>query len=364
MFMMVFGKKYRYSVNAIGLFAVLLSCVLILSGCRRGGPGAGTDAGTSASGQTSMTDVSETPSGEGGNTDIGESGGADTDVGQSSDSQTGTEASQPSESEQDAANDTKKVYIRDIAYVSGDRSRTLDVMYEKDGTIKPVLLLVHGGSYIQGDKIDMIAYQNYYHKKYVTVSINYPLVPNATMVSQYRCVEQALDFLSEHAQELDADMQNVVVLGFSAGAQLAVRACEEITLRISFGEELPYSVVGIIDNAGPTDETVLAQTSSKELVELATAYPEVIDGVKDSSIETEYSKIDCTSNIVRGMMPILILHGTDDTKVDYQVSVAFYEALKEQDVDVTFKLFEGQPHGADLALVIPCIDEFLDKVLG
>jgi dipeptidyl aminopeptidase/acylaminoacyl peptidase len=62
------------------------------------------------------------------------------------------------------------------------------------------------------------------------------------------------------------------------------------------------------------------------------------------------------------MSPVLIIHGSADTKVDYRVSVAFYDALKEQDVDVTFKLFEGQEHGVDLTLVIPCISEFIEKV--
>ena len=377
MFMSVFRNNYRNLARMKVAFAMVLSVVLCFTGCHQGRSDTSGDTEPVYSPQTIEADKGSAAS------DDKEAGASAEDSANGSASADGMTDENGSVSEisgedggdgdlsqtaeampEDMDSGDQKVYIKDVAYSGDDKTRTMDIMYEKDGTIKPVLLLVHGGSYISGDKSNMAPYQHYYYKKYLTVSINYPLLPQTTMVSQYRCVEQALAFLSEHAEDLDADMSKVVVLGFSAGAQLAVRACEEIALRASNGEELPYTVVGVVDNAGPTDDKTLAETTTSELLQLALAYPEVIDGVKDSSLATELKKIDCSTNIVRGMPPVLIIQGTNDDKVDYKVSVAFYEALKEQDIDVTFKLFEDQPHGVDLTLVIPCVDEFLENASG
>jgi acetyl esterase/lipase len=365
-FMVILVEKYRYSIGISCLAAVLSLCLLFFGGCRTSGSDSTAGTETAVHDQTGGAEETDSDLQDGAASEAAHNGGEDTDPAPDTVTQAAGGESQSSETTPGtggaAASDTNKVYIKDVAYVEGDSARTMDIMYEKDGSLKPVLLLVHGGSYIEGDKSEMTAYQNYYYKKYLTISINYPLLPNATMVSQYRCVEQALAFLADHAEQFDADMQKVVLIGFSAGAQLAVRAGEEIMLRVSYGEELPYSVIGIVDNAGPTDEKTIGELSSTAVIDLASKYPQVIDGVKDSDLATELAKIDCTTNIVRGMSPVLIIHGSADTKVDYRVSVAFYDALKEQDVDVTFKLFEGQEHGVDLTLVIPCISEFIEKV--
>lgn len=255
------------------------------------------------------------------------------------------------------------IYLKDVFFTAErESSRVMDIMYSDNGEKKPVLLLVHGGSYITGNKTDMVSYQRRFRRHFVTVSINYPLLPDGTMVQQYRCLKEALEFLAQNAELYGADMEHVVLLGYSAGAQLTVRAAEEIAQEESAGVSHPYHLDGVVDISGPTDFASMVAVTNERSMSLFEKNIALIDGVEDSDLETEFAKVDCRANISANMPPVLIIHGGTDQVVPTRISRSFFATLKDAGVDCELEIFPEEPHSVDLSLVFPRVMDFLKKI--
>ncbi|MFD1237470.1 alpha/beta hydrolase [Pseudonocardia benzenivorans] len=122
---------------------------------------------------------------------------------------------------------TKKTYrvIRDLAY-GDDTLHRLDVHMStlRDEVARPVLLFLHGGGFVAGDKrargdsehdnIGRFAVES----GFVGVVMNYRLAPAATYPSGADDVRRAVDFLARRVTEYGGDPQQVVLMGHSAGA--------------------------------------------------------------------------------------------------------------------------------------------------
>jgi acetyl esterase/lipase len=115
--------------------------------------------------------------------------------------------------------------IRNIDYAGdGRRRHRLDV-YRNDEVRAgaPVLLQIHGGAWVIGNK-DQQGLPLMYHlaaRGWVCVAINYRLSPRATWPDQLVDCKRALAWIREHVAEYGGDPDYVVVTGGSAGGHLA-----------------------------------------------------------------------------------------------------------------------------------------------
>ena len=117
--------------------------------------------------------------------------------------------------------------IEDIPYTDdGNIYHKLDIYYPQ-GTKKsnklPVIIDIHGGGWMYGDK-DL---NEYYclalaEKGYVVFNMSYRLVPDVTVNEQLQDVASALKWISENMNDYPADAENIMLTGDSAGGQLAV----------------------------------------------------------------------------------------------------------------------------------------------
>ena len=88
---------------------------------------------------------------------------------------------------------------------------------------RPVVLLIHGGGWLLGNREDYASLGNWLAKRgRVALSIDYRLTPQgARWPAQAVDVEEAVWWLREHAQQLNIDPNQVVAVGGSAGGHLA-----------------------------------------------------------------------------------------------------------------------------------------------
>src|SRR5436305_5041373 len=98
---------------------------------------------------------------------------------------------------------------RDIAY-GDDPLQKLDVyLPAKIPPHAAVILMVHGGAWMAGDKWSNGVVQNkvahWVPKGYVFISANYRLVPKATPLEQTDDIAKALAYAQAHANEWGAD---------------------------------------------------------------------------------------------------------------------------------------------------------------
>jgi acetyl esterase/lipase len=116
-----------------------------------------------------------------------------------------------------------------IAYAEpmpGARSRRnlLDIFAPREpGTKRPVLLQIHGGGWVIGDKEQQgLPLMNYLAARgWVCVAPNYPLAPKSAWPDQLVACKQALAWIKANIEEYGGDPDFVAVTGGSAGGHLA-----------------------------------------------------------------------------------------------------------------------------------------------
>lgn len=88
----------------------------------------------------------------------------------------------------------------------------------------PLIIFVHGGGWKRGDKRNATGAAKVEHWRaqgYAVASLNYRLVPDATVEDQAADVASAIDYLHERARELGFAGDRIVLMGHSAGAHLS-----------------------------------------------------------------------------------------------------------------------------------------------
>ncbi|MBO9575629.1 MAG: alpha/beta hydrolase [Sphingobium sp.] len=92
-----------------------------------------------------------------------------------------------------------------------------------NGGPAPLVVFVHGGGWKRGDiesATGRAKLAHYPGEGYAFASVNYRLVPDATVEQQATDVASAVAWLITHARELNVDPRHIVLMGHSAGAHL------------------------------------------------------------------------------------------------------------------------------------------------
>ncbi len=116
---------------------------------------------------------------------------------------------------------------RDIPYAEPAAERqVLDVYSPKDAKNLPVVFWIHGGGWQAGDKSSVqIKPQVFVDKGFVFVSTNYRLLPHVDMATIIRDIAKSMHWVHNHIAEYGGDPKRLLVMGHSAGAQLAALVC-------------------------------------------------------------------------------------------------------------------------------------------
>lgn len=104
-----------------------------------------------------------------------------------------------------------------------DALQKLDFWRAKSGNA-PLVIFVHGGGWKRGDKNNATGQSkapHYLAQGYAFASINYRLVPDATVEEQAADVATSVAYLRSNAAKLGIDARRIVLMGHSAGAHLS-----------------------------------------------------------------------------------------------------------------------------------------------
>ena len=149
---------------------------------------------------------------------------------------------------------------RNIAYGSDPR-QVLDVYAPQAVSDAPIILMVHGGSWVRGDKAATGVVHNkvahYLPSGFVFISMNYRFSPAVTPVDEAADVATALAFVQQHAGDWGGVGQKVVLMGHSAGANLVTLVAADPTFATEAGagpwlgtiplDSAAYNVVTIME---------------------------------------------------------------------------------------------------------------------
>lgn len=116
--------------------------------------------------------------------------------------------------------------VRDAGLPYGpDPAQRIDVYRPAQARQAPVLVMVHGGGWMYGDKaaasvVDAKIDHWVRERGFVLVSVGYRLVPQVTVLQQAEDIARALARVQAQAATWGADPRQVVLMGHSAGAHL------------------------------------------------------------------------------------------------------------------------------------------------
>lgn len=135
--------------------------------------------------------------------------------------------------------------ICDIPYIDdGHRHHLMDVYYPENTEGKlPVIIDIHGGGWMYGDKeLNKIYCLNLAKRGFTVFNMSYRLVPEVTVYDQLKDTMSALAYIAGHLDEYPCDTQNIMLTGDSAGGMLAsycAALLESEKLRSVFGTANP-----------------------------------------------------------------------------------------------------------------------------
>ena len=113
---------------------------------------------------------------------------------------------------------------------------------QADGTLKklPVIISVHGGSFIYGTKDKYQYYCMWLAQKgFALVNFSYRLAPEAKYPSSVEDTEKVFQWVCDNAEKYGFDTSNVFAVGDSAGGHLLAMYTAAITNK-DFGKEFPF----------------------------------------------------------------------------------------------------------------------------
>lgn len=260
-----------------------------------------------------------------------------------------------------AAVDTSSITNKwlDVAYASVSESEKLDIYLPNEGTGPfPVIIAIHGGAFMSGDKTGELAYLTQaLEAGYAVVSVNYRLSGEAIFPAAINDIKAAIRFLRANAETYNLDTDNMATWGGSAGGNLAALAATSGGVTALQDDSLGNAdqsdaVQACIDWFGPINFTTMDEqftasgvagqvhntADSPESAYLGALITSVPDLVAACNPETYISSDDPA---------FFIQHGSADVLIPTQQSIEFaanLTAVLGSD-NVTYETLEGAGHG-------------------
>ena len=264
--------------------------------------------------------------------------------------------------------------LRNIRYAArGRRGLALDIHRPRARpTPRPVLLYVHGGAWVFGDKrnqaVPMMTHLA--ANGWVCVTANYRLSPRATFPDHLVDVKRALVWVRDHIEEYGGDPRFVVIAGGSAGGHLAALAAltpGDPEYQPGF-EDRDTSVEACVPFYGVYDFTNrrgVSQGGMRLLLERL-----VVKAALDSERD-RFDRASPMSRVRRDAPPFMILHGTNDTLVPVGEARLFAELLRDASRSaVVYAELPGAQHAFEIlpsvrtVHVVRGVERFLSVVYG
>jgi acetyl esterase/lipase len=239
------------------------------------------------------------------------------------------------------ANVPQQVTIKTLEYAD---SLKLDFYPAIGKSSAPCIVAIHGGAWRGGDRKESKAIQESNSRLaahgYAVASIDYRLAPKFIWPAQRDDVLSAIAYLREHAQSLGIDPSRFVLLGRSAGGQLA-----EV---VGYASHDP-GIRGVIAIYAPADLASSWQTTSPSDSFMQRQILEQFLGGAPDAVRAAYDSASGVLWVGPGSPPTLLMHGELDTIVPADQSQLMAEKLSAAGVPHALIAIPWGTHGFDYA---------------
>lgn len=301
----------------------------------------------------------------------------------------------------------KKLFFEKKTYtykVVGDVNIEADVYHFADKKKRPVLVWIHGGALIIGDKAGLPRglSDSCLKEGCIVISLNYRLAPEVKVPAIVEDIQDAFGWIRKEGPKLfNADPDKIIVMGASAGGYLTMMTgiCVEPKPKAL----IAYYGFGAIDSdwvtkpsgyalRGPKVEPkpeVLKAVSGKVITGIGKGkkalgraryqyhlylrqnglWLQEAGGFPKGTAREKITPYCPVRNITADYPPILMVHGTKDGDVPYKESVAMAKELTQHGVKHELITIKGAGHGLrgatreQIGDTLAKVEEFIEEYL-
>lgn len=225
----------------------------------------------------------------------------------------------------------------------------------------PCVILVHGGGWDSGTRVEIAHFNHWLASRgFAVAAIDYRLAPQSRWPAQRDDTLAAIAFLKARATSLGIDPTKLVLLGRSAGGQIAEA--------VGYTASDP-AIRGVIALYAPSD-MIFAYVNAHEddIIKSPMLMRQYLGGTPDSAREN-YESASALPRVNPRTPPTLLLHGANDALVWYRHSVRLDAKLAAENVPHVFvalpwatHAFEFNLHGPGGQLTTFAVEWFLSTV--
>ena len=270
------------------------------------------------------------------------------------------------------------VLLRDIRYREGSsRQWVLDLAKprQKGARPRPVIVVIHGGGWIEGDKSSFSTPDrkvpgniiDFARLEFVAATINYRLAGEAPYPAALDDCQCAVRWLRAHAREHDVDPERIGAYGNSAGGHLALllglSEQHAASKTDSPRPEQSSRVQAVVSDSGPID--LVYQYEHGSLRGVVTKF---LGGPPEGHRLADYQRASPMHLVAKSAPPMLLIYGTADTQVPVETADRFVVASDRAGVrDVSYHRLAAVdhcPHSIQrVAWLQPAVNEFFQRTL-
>ncbi len=226
----------------------------------------------------------------------------------------------------------------DIVYGRDSKWQILDVYRPKDaeGKLLPVIVSVHGGGWVYGDKERYQYYcMNLAQRGFAVVNFTYRLAPENKFPASLEDTNLVFIWVLEHAVEYGFDTEYVFAVGDSAGAHnlgmyAAICTNETYAKEYSFRTPDGFVPTAVALNCGAY--RIVLNGDEKDLTQLLMA-----DYLPEKGSEKEVGWINIVNHVTEKYPPVFLMTATGDFLKNQAPIMA--EKLLEYSVPFVYRLY-------------------------
>ena len=237
----------------------------------------------------------------------------------------------------------KTVSYTDLAYGSHER-QVLDLTLPKGKGDVGLLLMIHGGYWVSGDKESFRDYLGEGSSRFgiACASMNYRYLGDASMPEMLDDITSALKKIASTAKKKGYTVSKVMLSGFSAGAHLA------LLYSYTRSKEAPMKVVAAASFSGPADFTddsfiksskYLEYISLTDLATIAAGYE-----VSEADLPKVGKALSPAFQVKSSSVPTIIVHGEKDKTVPVSNAKTLASKLKKANVPYALYILPNSGH--------------------
>ena len=160
--------------------------------------------------------------------------------------------------------------IVDLRYSSKYADNLFDLYLPKESENHPIIIWLHGGAFVGGDKKDVEEYATLLAARgYAVLSANYERAPELKYSNQLKQIEEIYSYTLKIAQTYNLNTEDLYLAGDSAGAHLVaqftlIQTSEEYASIMNFNQIVPENgIKGLLLYCGPYNVQKIKDVKNK-----------------------------------------------------------------------------------------------------